>query len=134
MTTAETLNALADRVEREEPSRPLEGEIFEAVGGQLWELAYARAQEPCGCPEETARIDARLRAPRFLTSLDAAVTLEPKDAQEICVRKYPNGGHYVRITLASGRPVYCDSLELPITEAAARIAAALRARAAMERT
>lgn len=69
--------------------------------------------------------------PNFTGSLDAAVTLEPKDAKEIVVRVYPSGV-YVLITLASGKVVYWEGFNNPkLTEAMARCAAALRARAAM---
>lgn len=78
MVNFEELRALARRCERGEgPTFALEGDIFEAVGGPLWDEAVQRAQEPCGCPLDTAISDAKLRAPEYATSLDAAVTLVP---------------------------------------------------------
>ena len=133
MTTPEALNALADRVEREEPSRPLEGEIFEAVGGQMWELAYARAQEPCGCPDDTARNDARLRAPRFLSSLDAAVTLVPWDSVSWFTLQRAENGDWLPEIYLKGSGLAADGLtgaDGIKTAAHALVPVALRARAA----
>lgn len=79
--TKDELLELADRCEREEATFALEGDIFEAVGGPLWDWAYERAQEPCGCPHETAVFIARHRAPRFTTSMDAAASLIPEGAE-----------------------------------------------------
>lgn len=126
---SEDLLKLADRCEWEGANFELECDIFQAIGGPAWDLAYERAQEPCGCPHETAVFIARHRAPRFCTSLDAAVALEPADVVEIVVRKYPDRGHYVRITLADGRLVYSEAFHTRTTEPMARCAAALRARA-----
>ena len=102
---------LADRVEREEPSRELDADVFQKVG----------------CPHDMAVETARIYAPHYTTSADAAKTLEPKDAQEIVARNFQDGT-YVRITLKSGTPVYSDSNALD--EPRGRVAAALRAIAA----
>jgi hypothetical protein len=127
MSKTAELNALADRCEREEPSRELDAAVLIACGHQ----AVNRGPR-MGWEYRPKGFGIWRSMPSPTTSLDAAVTLEPKDAQEICVRKYRNGGHYVRITLASGKPAYSESFALPITEAAARCAAALRARATLE--
>lgn len=98
------LEELADRCEREEASTLLDRAISAAMSG------------------------AELPAFPYTSSVDAAKRLEPDDAQEVCVRMYPVGA-YVRITLASGKPVYSERFGQPITEARARCAAGLRARA-----
>lgn len=78
-TTAESLNALADRVEREEPSRLLDADIFEAVTGRLdFNKADKSFRERGSLLLLTE--DDRLNwvyAPAYTTSLDAAVTLFP---------------------------------------------------------
>lgn len=95
----QTLLDLADRCEREEGSRELDGDIFEAVGGSAWKKAYLRAQEPCGAPHDIAVAGARRYAPDFTSSLDAAVTLVPTGArfaleygppEDIAATVYPN--------------------------------------------
>lgn len=112
MTKKEELLVLAKRCETEEPSRYIDQVIAAAITGRA-----------------TSRLDPHL--PYYTSSVSFAKSLEPEDALEICVRIYANKTAYVRITLANGRPVYCDSIEKPITEAMARCAAALRAKAAL---
>lgn len=109
MSKADELRALADRCEREEASLLLDYDIHHAMAARKAESIPSS----------------------YTTSLDAVVTLEPKDAQEIVVRTYPNGRAYVRITTKSGKVVYCEGLDKPITEPMARCAAALRARLAL---
>lgn len=57
--------------------RALDGDIFEALGGDAWAKAYARAQLPSGAPRDVATRDARYCAPQYTASLDAAMTLRP---------------------------------------------------------
>lgn len=102
---SDKLLALADRVEREEPSQSLDRDIAEAVNGPPGLSGYIWA---------------------YTKSCDAAKTLEPKDAQEIVVRNFQSGT-YVRITLKSGTPIYADSAP---DEPRGRVAASLRAIAA----
>jgi hypothetical protein len=113
MATPEALNALADRVEREEPSRTLDVEI-------------ARVIEP---DRPWSKYDPNL--PRFTVHLDAAVTLVPEGASwDLQVYR----GH------ADAIVVYEDNEDKPdldaeasaATPAAALTAAALRARAALK--
>ena len=112
MTRAE-LEALADRVEREQPSDDINELVRVAVGAN-------RIKNSAG----------DMDPPAYTTSLDAAVTLVPSDAEEIVIRIYPTGGVYARSTTKNGHPVYCEDFagkRLP--PAAALTAAALRARA-----
>jgi hypothetical protein len=97
------LLALARRCETEPPSR----ELDEAIAKGL----------------------SRDQVLDYTTSVDAARSLEPASAQEICIRVYPGSGAYVRISPVAGHPVYCESFAKPIMEAAARTATALRAMA-----
>lgn len=120
---------LAERCEREAPSRELDADIFETVGGDAWERAYRRAQEPCGCPHDTAVKDARWRSPRYTTGLEAAVTLVPEDwtwsagvAAGVPTRHQPWAEMY--------RGLYAAQRSSAATTALALSAAALRARAA----
>lgn len=101
MTTPEALNAIADRVEREEPSRYLDADIEEAEKG-------AATADP----------------PYYTTSLDAAVTLVPPEYANAWSAG-DNSGEY-RIF---GRLGY-EHEATGLTPAAALTAAALRARAA----
>lgn len=126
--TAQILLALAERCEREEPSRELDQSIAKTIGfrpswhgddGETRFYAPGTGEGSCS----------RIALP-YTTSRDAAATLEPADALEVCVRRYPRG-MYVRITLANGDPVYCEGLRSKITEPMARCAAALRAKAAI---
>lgn len=118
------LLALAERCENEGPDVSLDAAIECAINPVARRIGAG----------SIIQIGLHARFPKpFTSSLDAAMTLEPADAQEVCVRKYPNGGMYVRITLADGRPVYSESLLRSTTEPMARCAAALRARAAASR-
>jgi len=128
MSNREVLLLLANRFEREEPNRLLEIAVFKAVGS-INEAHCAAWCKQNGRSDLTRDRYIAAWAPNYCISLNAAVTLEPKDAQEICVRRYPNGGVYVRITTADGHPVYCESLGRPLSEPRARCAAALRAKA-----
>lgn len=122
MTKADELNALADRCEREEPSWDLSIDI---------ELALHSGSTYSALEGVAVYVNGRhYNPPAYTTSIDAAATLEPKDAQEIVVRVYPNGRAYVRVTTKRGKVVYCDALDKMVTEPMARCAAALRAMAA----
>jgi hypothetical protein len=57
--------------------RTLDGDIFQALGGESWDRAYRSAQIPCGAPEKMATEDARYCAPQYTSSIDAAMTLRP---------------------------------------------------------
>lgn len=115
MPTPEALNALADRVEREEPSRGLDSAIYRATR----------------LPEAVAGNT----IPRYTTSLDAAVTLVPThDGRRWFWRAgesslYKGWAHVNRL-----HPDNCDKKDeasaQASTPAAALTAAALRARAA----
>jgi hypothetical protein len=104
--TRQQLLDLAERVEREEPSRELDSAVWRAIGSPpfVGELNYT-------------------------TSRDDAASLMPETVQEVTVRNYPTGT-YVRATTKSGKPVYSEMLSRGgPCEAQARTAAALRARA-----
>lgn len=111
MTTPEALNELADRVEREEPSRTLD-------------VAIARAVEP---DQPRSKYDPNLL--RYSVSLDAAVTLVPEWLHwEV---GFVHIGEHPTTPLASAKivggltHVNCEAS----SPAAALTAAALRARA-----
>lgn len=132
---ADDLLKLANRVENEEPSFALECLIGQAVHnlgapGVCIETKDGFFINRHGTPMTPDWEP--YKPPRYLTSIGSATTLEPKDAQEIVVRKYSGGAIYVRITLHDGRPVYCETLagDRRISEAAARTSTALRAMAA----
>lgn len=56
--------------------RTLDADIFQLLGGDVWQRAYMRAQEPCGCPHDMAIEIARERwAPRYTASIDLALDL-----------------------------------------------------------
>lgn len=81
MNTAELI-ALAERVEAATGPdreinwiRPLDADIFQAIGGPLWEYACKSAQLPSGCPPDAMLASARKRAPRYTSSLDAVTAL-----------------------------------------------------------
>lgn len=58
------------------PSREVDADIFQLLGGSEWDKAYIRAQEPCGCPHDLAVSTARERySPAYTASIDAAVAL-----------------------------------------------------------
>ncbi len=105
---AEALTALADRVEREEPSRYLDADIEEAERG------YATA-EPL----------------YYTTSIDAAVTLVPEGAEWDLTTLYGVARVAVGLNMDEG-PHYAshEGGRLPM----AICAAALRARAALSPT
>lgn len=103
MTTPEALNALADRVEREEPSLELEEAIFDALG-------FEPFTKPFG---------------NFLRSLDAAVTLVPEGRTWTLESASDESSSCVL-----GRRNWLDCHSIAKTPAAALTAAALRARAA----
>ncbi len=111
MATREELLALALRCETEKSSIELDHAIVQAVDPVM------RGRN---------KHDSLMFRPTSI--LDDIKYLEPRDAQEICVRKYPKGA-YIRITLKSGTPVYCEVLDRPITEVMARCSAALKAMA-----
>jgi hypothetical protein len=69
MNRAELL-ALAERVEKEEPSAELDSDIVHAIG-QPWTHPYMVIEPEIG----------PVRAPRFCTSLDAAASLVPQTAR-----------------------------------------------------
>ncbi len=125
------LLALAERCEREWESIYLDLDIWNAVSKSApWRfVAKSRATITCDRYGKDAIGNPVVSLDAFSSSLDAAVTLEPADAQEVCVRKYPNGKTAVRITLADGSPCYSEGA----TEALARCGAALRALAALAR-
>lgn len=117
MTTPEALNALAYRVEREEPSRELDAAILVAMLGAGWIVSTANGWA-CIPYQEIAE------APHYTTSLDAAVTLVPPEYANAWSAG-DNSGEY-RIF---GRLGY-EHEATGLTPAAALTAAALRARAA----
>ena len=105
MTTPEALTAIADRVEREEPiaGGPLDADIAEAVlGSDVYPY------------------------PPYTTSLDSAVTLVPKGWRWAAVYEHPQGAFSANLD----KPNFCIARGYARTEVAARVIAALRARAA----
>lgn len=113
MTTPEALNALADRVEREGPSRTLNVAIWEALNRGVDSKKWIEFGD-------------------FTTSLDSAVTLVPAPASWGV-----GASGCATVTLLCWRFLVSDDVEyhaIGRTPAAALTAAALRARAAMERT
>lgn len=123
MTTPEALNALADRVEREGPSRELDAAILVVMLGDGWTVSTANGWV-CVPHQEIAE------APTYTTSLDSAVTLVPEGwhvdvhdwrwSEEPCwaVAVQRVTGTYTSISVKAK------------TEAMARVSASLRARAA----
>lgn len=70
---------LIERLEKAtEGSRELDADIFEVIGGELYQRARVLAAKPCGAPEDTITEAARGYAPRYTTSVDAALTLVPE--------------------------------------------------------
>lgn len=57
------------------PDREIDGDIMQAADPDLWSKAYMLSQEPCGCSKELATEGAKLRAPLYTASLDAAIAL-----------------------------------------------------------
>lgn len=132
MTRAE-YEALAMRVEREEPSRELDAAVDCLVRDRmLHPLLPSGFTMAMGADHRLAKAPYITRdhgpAPHYTTSLDAAASLMPVTVQEVTVRQYPSGT-VVRATTASGVPVYSEVHDDSRTaEAQARTAAALRAR------
>lgn len=115
MTTPEALNALADRVERVEPHALLDAAIHAVVHGAM---------------------DLQDDQPAYTTSLDAAVTLVP-EGWNWGVDGQSSKQFEATVWKAASRFLVCDDVERygrHKVAAAALTAAALRARAAMERT
>jgi hypothetical protein len=77
MTSDSRFQELAERVEGlSGPSREVDGDIFQTLGGAAWNKACQRASEPCGCPEDTMIRIARERfAPDYTAFLDIVVKL-----------------------------------------------------------
>jgi hypothetical protein len=70
------MSDLIERVEKATgPDEDIDADVFEAFGGEKWDLAYRRATQPCGCPHETAVSTARLYAPEYTASIDAVCAL-----------------------------------------------------------
>jgi hypothetical protein len=115
-TEADTLRALADRCEREEPSvvSDLDWCIHRAVGRSGWSF-YAGKSE-------------------YTTSIDAAVTLAPEWWRVAHLEQYLARTGDWGVTLKAYNPSSGDNAyatAIAKTEAMARCAAALRARAAV---
>jgi len=121
MTKADELKALANRCERDEPSRELDGSIAAALGLEHgpWETVYVETRSIRSGAE---------RAPAYTTSLDAAVSLVPAGSFWLRKSQYAmtcaceatdKNGWFVHIDGKGARP------------ALALCAAALRARAAL---
>lgn len=104
--TAESLNALADRVEREEPSRELDWEIRYQALGIIGVGSYAEQ-------------------PAYTTSLDAAVTLVPEGCGWVLNNPVDLGGRPSAGLSGFAFDAFAS------TPAAALTAAAIRARAAL---
>ena len=126
MATADELNALADRCEREEVSRPLDAAIWE-ISGQINEGHCAAWCKQDGRSDLTRKRYVAAWAPKFCTSLDAAVSLVPEPgAWEL------ESQGWACVTLLTGRFLVSDDIEcraIAKTPALALCAAALRARA-----
>jgi len=121
MTTAEALNALAERVERDQPSFELDSTIFESA---------LRV-------EEKRRVE---DLPAYTTSLDSAVTLVPGSDDAFWRVGHDGEGpdpslFKAQVLLCESVSDYCaNSTAVAETPAAALTAAALRARAAALRS
>lgn len=83
MTKEQQLLDLAERVEREEPSRELDAAVALAVGWSWHPKPYA------GFMSDPKRPRMLKRAPRFTKSIDAAETL-PRRGVWMFVSKYPD--------------------------------------------
>lgn len=136
MTTPEALNALADRVEREEPSRELDAAI-----AQMASIAHRSRRTARGVNkgrewlvDSHGRVEEwRHAPPSYTTSLDAAVTLVPEQWTAWELRSHQAK---TRFSADLSRLTECDAGEdwahgRGATPAAALTAAALRARAAL---
>lgn len=126
------LYALAERCEKESASPQLNAAIFCAVHStkdKKWlpsELRLGRAFLHYEGHEECPLTSRYSIEYRYTHDIDDALTLEPGDAQEICVRKYQNGTIYVRVSTKDGTPIYLESFDKPMTEALARCAVYLK--------
>lgn len=150
-TQSEALKALADRVEREEPSRELDAAVDLALGfcphiNTTYEAVQGdsgRTCDDCGADSWGNRNAKGRRlhdpAPTYTTSLDAAVTLVPPD----CWRETNGPRKYLNVPTPSPNRWKAEVTPwitgLPCmgwaeTEAMAICAAALRARAALSPT
>lgn len=127
--TAADLEALADRVEREVPSRELDRAIARAVGFRpSWAGSHGEAHFYApGAPEGSATPIAR----EYTTSLDAAATLVPEglhlDLHDWTWAEEPCWSAGLQ---SSKGPTIC-LFARAATRAAALTAACLRARAAL---
>lgn len=125
---------LADRVEIGPASRDLDCAVGAAIENMeepgsvvrrnngYWKRALAGRS-----PQVTL-----YRPPHYTSEVEAASSLEPGDAREVCIRLFSNGGAHVHIVLSDGRVAECESIDREISEARARTACALRALALME--
>lgn len=120
-TPSDVLLALADRCEREEPTYALDIAIELAITPGAVERTW----------DNHVKVQTDKRAwnpPNYTTSLDAAVTLEPKDAQIMVTRM---GDGVWRVTYLGRPDINLIGGQKAPTEAQARVAMALRARAAI---
>lgn len=124
MADAQTLLALADRCEREEPSRELDASITVAKLGDGWCISSA---EGWVCVPHQEIIE----APHYTTSLNAAVTLVPNDFGMDLQRYWIKEGERWSANLSWG--IDGDYIEIMDGKSGALVlcAAALRARAAL---
>lgn len=119
MAKRQQLLDLADRVEREEPSRELDAAIENLLaGGSAADLAYIIED-----------LERTTRPPAYTTSLDTAVTLVPKG---IVWALYSGSDTYVASAACEPKPAPGRLMDERwgaegATEAAALTAAALRA-------
>jgi hypothetical protein len=105
-----------------EGSRELDADIFEVAGGELYKRARVLAAEPCGAPDDTVAKAARGYAPRYTTSIDAALPGE----DIVFMRKVEDGqGRVWYEAQQSGSFGYTGKHK---SEAIARRIAALKAR------
>lgn len=117
------LDALADRVEREEPSATLDSDIVHAVG-QPWTHPHMVMDPEIG----------PIRAPYFTTSLDAAASLVPGGYEAAMISTAINGDCDVVLRrLSSPRSLSARVYGHAPDEPRARTAAALRAIASNRR-
>jgi hypothetical protein len=137
MTTPEALNELADRVEREEPSRELEVAIAFATGQKVEERrATGWATEPYYVIHwQAPHVSAGMREPlpRWLSSLDAAVTLVPWNAVSWFTLQRAENGDWLPEIYLKGSGLAADGFtgaDGIKTAAHALVPVALRARAA----
>jgi hypothetical protein len=120
MTEPAVLRSLADRVEREPPSRELQEAIATALG---WE---------CGADGQSVfwrdpATDAwQMGLPEWLTSIDAAASMMPEGWRVASLFMWPDPKEWRCTMIRSGE----SECGIAPTEPQARVAAALRARAA----